>query len=90
METIVDGIADNPKKFEFVGIEDATRPQALPDLDAAFVTISFAPPAGLSSDQAINAARFGQDTWGARRSRFRIRLCPIAQCLIRLCLIPSA
>ena len=65
METIVDGIADNPKKIEFVGIEDATRPQALPDLDAAFVTISFAPPAGLSSDQAINAARFGQDTWGA-------------------------
>ena len=61
METIVDGIADNSKKFEFVGIENATHPQALPDLDAAFVTIEFALPAGLSSDQAIEVARFGQD-----------------------------
>ncbi len=46
-------ITDNPKKFEFVEIENATLPQALPDVDAAFVTISFALPAGLTSDQAI-------------------------------------
>lgn len=57
--TISDGastladITKNPKKFEFVEIENATLPQALPDVDAAFVTISFALPAGLTSDQAI-------------------------------------
>jgi D-methionine transport system substrate-binding protein len=34
-------------------IENATLPQAVQDVDAAFVTISFALPAGLTSDQAI-------------------------------------
>ncbi|WP_229671196.1 MetQ/NlpA family ABC transporter substrate-binding protein [Salinibacterium xinjiangense] len=48
-----DGITDNPKKFGLVETENATRPHALPDVDAAFATISFALPAGLSSDQAI-------------------------------------
>ncbi|MET0295931.1 MAG: MetQ/NlpA family ABC transporter substrate-binding protein [Microbacterium sp.] len=47
------GITDNPKDFEFREIENATLPQALPDVDAAFVTISFALPAGLTSDTAI-------------------------------------
>lgn len=47
------GITANPHDFEFTEIENATLPQALPDVDAAFVTISFALPAGLSSDQAI-------------------------------------
>ncbi|MDJ0335479.1 MetQ/NlpA family ABC transporter substrate-binding protein [Salinibacterium sp. G-O1] len=51
--TTLNDITDNPKKFEFVEIENATLPQALPDVDAAFVTISFALPAGLTSDQAI-------------------------------------
>ncbi|MBG6054488.1 D-methionine transport system substrate-binding protein [Salinibacterium sp. CAN_S4] len=51
--TTLNDITDNPKKFEFVEIENATLPQALPDVDAAFVTISFALPAGLSSEQAI-------------------------------------
>ena len=46
-------ITDNPNDFEFVEIENATLPQALPDVDAAFVTISFALPAGLTSEQAI-------------------------------------
>lgn len=47
------GITANPKDFEFREIENATLPQALPDVDAAFVTISFALPAGLTSDKAI-------------------------------------
>ncbi|MDJ1114021.1 MetQ/NlpA family ABC transporter substrate-binding protein [Microbacterium dauci] len=47
------GITANPRDFEFREIENATLPQALPDVDAAFVTISFALPAGLSSDKAI-------------------------------------
>lgn len=46
-------ITDNPRNFEFVEIENATLPQAVADVDAAFVTISFALPAGLSADQAI-------------------------------------
>ena len=47
------GITANPKDFQFKEIENATLPQALPDVDTAFVTISFALPAGLTSDQAI-------------------------------------
>lgn len=47
------GVTANPKDFEFREIENATLPQALPDVDAAFVTISFALPAGLTSDKAI-------------------------------------
>lgn len=47
------GITDNPKNFEFKEIENATLPQALPDVDTAFVTIAFALPAGLTADQAI-------------------------------------
>ncbi|WP_404445111.1 MetQ/NlpA family ABC transporter substrate-binding protein [Microbacterium marinum] len=47
------GITANPRDFEFREIENATLPQALPDVDAAFVTISFALPAGLGSDKAI-------------------------------------
>jgi len=46
-------ITSNPSKFEFLEIENATLPQAVPDVDAAFVTISFALPAGLTSSEAI-------------------------------------
>ena len=51
--TDLSGITDNPRNFEFREIENATLPQALPDVDAAFVTISFALPAGLTGDQAL-------------------------------------
>lgn len=47
------GVTENKKSFEFVEIENATLPQALPDVDAAFITSSFALPAGLSADDAI-------------------------------------
>lgn len=47
------GITANPRNFDFKEIENATLPQALPDVDAAFVTIAFALPAGLTSEQAI-------------------------------------
>jgi D-methionine transport system substrate-binding protein len=51
--TSVADVTDNPSKFEFREIENATLPQAVQDVDAAFVTISFALPAGLTADQAI-------------------------------------
>jgi len=46
-------IIDNPRDFEFQEIENATLPQAVQDVDVAFVTISFALPAGLTAEQAI-------------------------------------
>ena len=46
-------ITENPRKFEFVEVENATLPQAVADVDAAFVTISFALPAGLKAKDAI-------------------------------------
>lgn len=51
--TTLADITSNPHEFEFVEIENATLPQAVADVDAAFVTISFALPAGLTADQAI-------------------------------------
>jgi len=51
--TSVADITDNPNEYEFQEIENATLPQAVQDVDVAFVTISFALPAGLTSDQAI-------------------------------------
>jgi D-methionine transport system substrate-binding protein len=51
--TSIADITDNPRKYEFREIENATLPQAVQDVDAAFVTISFALPAGLTADQAI-------------------------------------
>lgn len=46
-------VTDNPQNFDFVEIENASLPQAIADSDAAFVTLSFALPAGLSAKQAI-------------------------------------
>ena len=51
--TVLADITDNPRDFEFVEIENATLAQAVPDVDTAFVTISFALPAGLTAKQAI-------------------------------------
>ncbi|WP_150306619.1 MetQ/NlpA family ABC transporter substrate-binding protein [Planctomonas psychrotolerans] len=51
--TTLADVTDNPSDFEFIEIENASLPQAVADTDAAFVTISFALPAGLSADQAI-------------------------------------
>lgn len=51
--TTLADITDNPRDLEFVEIENATLPQAVNDVDVAFVTISFALPAGLTSEQAI-------------------------------------
>ncbi|WP_353988023.1 MetQ/NlpA family ABC transporter substrate-binding protein [Ruicaihuangia caeni] len=46
-------VTSNPNDFEFVEIENASLAAALPDVDAAFVTISFALPAGLKLEDAI-------------------------------------
>jgi len=51
--TVLSDITSNPRGLEFVEIENATLPQAVADVDAAFVTVSFALPAGLTADQAI-------------------------------------
>jgi D-methionine transport system substrate-binding protein len=51
--TTLADITSNPSEFDFLEIENATLPQAVPDVDAAFVTIAFALPAGLTADQAI-------------------------------------
>lgn len=51
--TNLDGITDNPKDFQFTEIENASLALAVPDQDAAFVTATFALPAGLTEDQAI-------------------------------------
>jgi D-methionine transport system substrate-binding protein len=46
-------ITENSHDFDFVEIENATLAQSVPDVDTAFVTISFALPAGLTADDAI-------------------------------------
>jgi D-methionine transport system substrate-binding protein len=51
--TTLGDITDNPRDFDFVEIENATLAQSVPDVDTAFVTISFALPAGLTADDAI-------------------------------------
>jgi D-methionine transport system substrate-binding protein len=51
--TTLNDITANPNDYGFTEIENATLAQALPDVDAAFVTISFALPAGLTADDAI-------------------------------------
>ncbi|BDI22748.1 MetQ/NlpA family ABC transporter substrate-binding protein [Herbiconiux sp. L3-i23] len=51
--TTIADVTDNPKNFQFVEIENASLPQAVADSDAAFVTLAFALPAGLSADEAI-------------------------------------
>ncbi|CAN5359964.1 MetQ/NlpA family ABC transporter substrate-binding protein [soil metagenome] len=51
--TKLSDITANPSNFDFQEIDNATLARSLPDVDAAFVTISFALPAGLTSKQAI-------------------------------------
>jgi D-methionine transport system substrate-binding protein len=51
--TTLGDITANPRDFEFVEIENATLAQAVADVDTAFVTVSFALPAGLTADDAI-------------------------------------
>ena len=51
--TTLDDITANPRGFQFEEIENASLAQAVADVDTAFVTISFALPAGLTADQAI-------------------------------------
>ncbi|MDJ0350898.1 MetQ/NlpA family ABC transporter substrate-binding protein [Cryobacterium sp. PH29-G1] len=51
--TSVADVTGNPHDYDFVEVENATLPQALPDVDVAFVTITFALPAGLTGEQAL-------------------------------------
>ena len=51
--TKLSDITANPNKYVFKEIDNATLARSLPDVDTAFVTISFALPAGLTAKQAI-------------------------------------
>lgn len=51
--TVVADVTANPRGFKFVEVENASLPGVLPDVDTAFVTISFALPAGLKLADAI-------------------------------------
>ena len=51
--TVLGDITANPHNFDFVEVENATLAQTLPDVDTAFVTISFALPAKLTAKEAI-------------------------------------
>ena len=51
--TTLSDITANPNKYVFKEIDNATLARSLPDVDTAFVTISFALPAGLTAKQAI-------------------------------------
>jgi len=51
--TTLGDITANPNKYVFKEIDNATLARSLPDVDTAFVTISFALPAGLTAKQAI-------------------------------------
>lgn len=46
-------IKANPKNLKFTEIENASLPQAVNDKDAAIVTLTYALPAGLSSDKQL-------------------------------------
>lgn len=51
--SVLSDVTANPHDFDFVEIENASLAAALPDVDAAFVTIAFALPAGLDLADAI-------------------------------------
>jgi D-methionine transport system substrate-binding protein len=51
--TTLNDITDNPNDYEFTEIDNGTLAQAIPDVDAAFVTITFALAAQLTVDDAI-------------------------------------
>lgn len=51
--TVLGDITANPHNFDFVEVENASLAQTLPDVDTAFVTISFALPAKLTAKEAI-------------------------------------
>jgi D-methionine transport system substrate-binding protein len=51
--TTLADITTNPRDFDFQEVENASLGRVVPDVDAAFVTITFALPAGLTGEEAI-------------------------------------
>jgi len=78
------GIESNPRNFQFKEIENATLPQALPDVDTAFVTITFALPAGLTSDQAILLEGSDSSYYNVLATRPELENDPRVQALYKL------
>jgi len=88
--SVADGVSDlsgitaNPRNFQFKEIENATLPQALPDVDTAFVTITFALPAGLTSDQAILLEGSDSSYYNVLATRPELESDPRVQALYKL------
>jgi len=78
------GITSNPRNFQFKEIENATLPQALPDVDTAFVTITFALPAGLTSEQAILLEGSDSSYYNVLATRPELENDPRVQALYKL------
>ena len=92
---IADGVAavggtETWKKFESDGIENTCLPQALPDLDAAFETILFALPAGLSSDQAALIVGVDGTSFNILATQRELQDDPRIQKLYELLISPEA
>lgn len=82
--TTLADITANPSKFTFVEIENATLPQAVPDVDAAFVTIAFALPAGLTAKQAILVEGKDSPYFNVLATRPELKKDPRVQKLLQL------
>lgn len=87
--TVLSDITENPRDLEFVEIENATLPQAVADVDAAFVTISFALPAGLTADQAILVEGANSDYFNVLATTEELEDDPRVQKLYELLLDPQ-
>lgn len=82
--TTLGEISENPKDLKFVEIENASLALALPDNDAAFVTASFAIPAGLSDEQAILLEGTDSKYYNVLATREELKDDPRIEALIEL------
>lgn len=82
--TNLDGITANPKNLKFVEVENATLPLALDDSDVAFVTSSFAIPAGLTNETSILSEDSDSDYYNVLATRAELAEDPGVQTLLEL------
>ncbi|MFD1713569.1 MetQ/NlpA family ABC transporter substrate-binding protein [Amnibacterium flavum] len=87
--TTLADITDNTHDFQFVEIENASLPQAIADADAAFVTLSFALPAGLTADEAILIEGSDSPYYNVLATRAELKDDPRVQKLKELLLDPA-
>ncbi|MGO3135953.1 MAG: MetQ/NlpA family ABC transporter substrate-binding protein [Agrococcus casei] len=87
--TNLDGVTDNPHGFDFVEVENATLPLALDDSDVAFVTSSFAIPAGLTTDTSILSEDSDSDYYNVLATSAELAEDPGVQTLLELLRSPE-